>query len=155
MRLHMNRMLRIEKDKDMVRSHDEIFATGTALHRQMEAYEDGDERNAPYMDPMRIDWRNLRGRWNKKIFEHFKEYAEEEGYLGGQLSKDDENELEDIFFRRLTTLQQLINRARPRDGETMDIAQERASQRYTETMANNRKNARRKEVGSPVLNANR
>lgn len=153
----MNLVLRISKDDDILKFKDEIFSEGTALQRQMSAYENG-HGTPPSLNPMKINWKTLRGRWNEHVFGLFKEYAVEEQYfqqfedLDEQEQKEYEDEFEDIFLRRLTTLANIINRHRPREGETMESAEDRANERKEEERASRRRTSRRSDVSDPPIN---
>lgn len=151
----MNKMLRIEKDVDILRYSDEIYADNTELQRKMSVYEStGNQGEGPTLTPMRVDWKNMKGRWNNRVYDLFKEYAEEEGYgvEDGEMDEDEEMELREIFFSRLKRLQAVINENQPRPKETFEGSKRRVEARRDEVGAAKRRNARREGVSVVSFN---
>ena len=148
----MYTLIGISKGNDILNLHDEIYSTGTELQWKMAEYEDNPHvAEELTLNPMKINWNDVHSSWNEKIFLLFVEHAENQGYRGGTINAEEEEEMRQIFFNKITSLVSVINRNRPREGETHVQAEERVAQQTLEDHTNGRKNSHRNDVSWSLL----
>lgn len=143
----MNEFIGIKQTKE-IRLIDDFFNEESQLMKQIFQYEmsGGDDRYAPDLSPMRFNFENMRGAWNKKVYELFYDYAISMKFGGGNMTPDDDEALEDMFYRRIERMQEVIALHRVRPGEDEDSAQARAQAREMDVMRMARRNTRRIDV---------
>ena len=93
----------------------------------------------------------VNGRWNEDLFLQFVAYAEEEGYAEGSIEGDDEEELKDMFYARISRMVGIINLNQPKAKETPQQTETRVQSRSKEVLGMNRRNTRRREVGRILI----
>ena len=147
----MNSLIGIRTTNDVLRFKDELYATDTELQRTIALYEQGETEEEPQFKPMKINWKLVNGRWNEDLFLQFLVYAEEEGYAGGNIEGDDEEELKDMFYARIGRMVGVINLNQPKPKETPRQTEMRVESRNKEVLGMNRRNTRRREVGTFII----
>lgn len=95
---------------------------------------------------MQVNWDVIYGRWNESLFALFLAHCKENGYGDGQLTEEDEDEICQIFFKRLERIQGIINEYRPKPNEEVEQADSRYSNRHLIKLSTARRNRRRGEV---------
>ncbi|PPR07853.1 hypothetical protein CVT24_003046, partial [Panaeolus cyanescens] len=130
---------------------DDYLATGTIHQQKMLAYDTyhgvGARPEGPSRDTFRVNWKNIKGPWNTRLYEHFEEYAKEEKYAPldeyGNFAYEDATELRTLFFNRLTAIRNSIVRQVPRGNETPAAATARYELQQQTARARARVNSRR------------
>ncbi|KAF9521378.1 hypothetical protein CPB83DRAFT_841312, partial [Crepidotus variabilis] len=80
-----------ELTEEIMNFSHELYATDSELHRQMAAYEETrEQRYAPKLRPMKINFDNMAGAWNLELYLQFKAFALDDGYGGGELTNPEE-----------------------------------------------------------------
>lgn len=88
----------------------EYMSNNTPLQRKIEAYENypgyGPMPPGPVLEPMRPNFKNIKGPWNERILNLLKEYASTANYTAnGEWEHDEDlDEFESVFFARLSTI---------------------------------------------------
>lgn len=143
----MNHLIGISQTDEIMNFRNELYDKDSDLHRQMTAYEDTrEERYAPKLQPMKINFDNVAGAWNLSLYLQFKAFALSDGYGGGDMTNLEEAEFRRMFYKRIERMKEYVTRHQPRFGETDEVAQERALAREHHTAAIARRNARRNDV---------
>ena len=136
-------LMELNNTKDILKFRDEFLADETPLKVQMRRYEEtGNDRLAPTLEPMRINWEIIKGRWNERVCELIIERVVGEE----RLTEEEFEAVSGAFIKRLKRLRDELSKHRPRDGETADDVVERAESRDQDLAAARRRNARRKQV---------
>lgn len=143
----MNKFMGI-KQTDDVQFIKEFFDEKSQLMRQISQYEmsGGNVIYAPDLHPMRFDFENMAGMWNKKVYELFYDYAVSEGFGGGIMTREDAEEFKQMFYKRIERMQEVVALHRVRPGEDENSAQARAHARGMDVARTARRNTRRNDV---------
>ncbi|KAH6902726.1 hypothetical protein BKA70DRAFT_1228467 [Coprinopsis sp. MPI-PUGE-AT-0042] len=133
-RIHMNSLLRIAKDLDLVRSD-----AALEDEQMMKAFEDGESDDGPVLDPMRPAWKVLNCRWNKRLGELFVDYMICEVGKG----EDERVDLMRAFEARLVRLRAILMANKRKENETDDAWRRRVEDGAVKDAKRKRSNARR------------
>ncbi|PPR05729.1 hypothetical protein CVT24_006681 [Panaeolus cyanescens] len=163
-RCHINLLLGMgtSRTSDTARVFiDDYMGTGTILHEKMLAYDTyrgiGVRPEGPARDAFRVNWKNIKGHWNQKLYEYFEEHAKTEGYAPvdafGNFAFEDGRELFELFFKRLTAIRDSIVQQKPRENETTAAAAMRYELQKNAARARARVNSRREVVRCPFLHS--
>ncbi|PPR03096.1 hypothetical protein CVT26_004615 [Gymnopilus dilepis] len=140
-------LLGIQQDRDILIARDTLYAQNTPLKSRMAQFEENAGDLGPNtLTPMEVNWEVIHGRWNERLFKLFLGHCQENGYGEGTLTADDEDEISDLFFKRLERIQGIINEYRPKPNETIQQADSRYSNRHLQKLSVARRNRRRGEL---------
>ncbi|KAJ3490947.1 hypothetical protein NLJ89_g11389 [Agrocybe chaxingu] len=142
-RKHMNRMLGIVRDDDIVDIElDDFTATETLRQREMALYEKNCAGRGPSLEPLHPNWGDISSRWNERLAELFIEYCVRNGYIDEDFDYNDQEEIRKIFSRWLGTLKAKLNLRKPKGQETKEDAEARAKAKEEAQKAENRRHGR-------------
>ncbi|CAA7270446.1 unnamed protein product [Cyclocybe aegerita] len=152
-RKHMNRMLGIVRNDDIVDVElDNFTATNTLQQREMALYEKNCAGRGPSLEPLRPNWGDISSRWNKRLAELFIEYCVRNGYIDEDFDYDDQEDIRKIFFRWLGTLKAKLNLRKPKGEETKEDTETRAKAKEEAQKAENRQHGHRRDLYNIQVN---
>jgi hypothetical protein len=148
----MNKLLMIEKDNDILDFTD-IFNPKSSQGLEMARYENDQRGEGPCLQPMVPNFKVLAGKWNEQLWMLFHDHCIEMGYAdeAGNMPEEDEEEIREIFFQRLTRLKYLLNTHKPKIGETEGAVKERIDRTQKTRLARQRQHNRRQTVSRHLL----